>query len=165
MSLLPEFDNEMANTRKTLQRVPDDKFDWKPDEKSGTMGWLATHIANLPMWATVTLAQDSLDMNPPSGERFQLPKASNREELLALFDKNAADTRAAIESATDEQFLQPWSLLNGGQTIFTMPKVAVVRTFVMNHIIHHRGQLTVYFRLNGVPVPALYGPSADEGSF
>jgi uncharacterized damage-inducible protein DinB len=162
-ALLPEFDQEMANTRRTLERVPDDKFDWKPHEKSMLMGHLAIHIATMPGWAAHTIDGDSLDIAPPDGPPFEMPKVNSREELLELFDKNAATARAAIEGASDEHLLKPWSLLSGGQTILTLPRIAVIRTFVMNHGVHHRAQLGVYLRLNDVPVPAIFGPSADEG--
>lgn len=164
-SLLPEFETEMANTRKTLERVPDDKFDFKPHPKSGSMGWLAGHLANLPMWAAVTVQQDSLDVAPADGQKFQLPPTRNRKELLEVFDKNVAEARKAISSATDDQLMKPWSLLKTGQPIFTFPKAAVLRSFVLNHMIHHRAQMGVYLRLNDLPVPSIYGPSADEGSF
>lgn len=164
-SLLPEFDMEMANTRKTLERVPDGKFDWKPHTKSGSMGWLAGHLANLPLWAAMTLQQDSLDIAPAGGQPFQLPAPKNRKEVLEIFDQHVAAARQGITAATDEQLMKPWSLLKTGQTIMTMPKIAVLRSFVMNHIIHHRAQMGVYLRLNDVPVPSIYGPSADEGSF
>jgi uncharacterized damage-inducible protein DinB len=163
--LLPEFDNEMANTRKTLERVPDDKFGWKPHDKSFSMGHLASHIANLPDWVTHTIGKNSLDIAPTDGNKMKTPEAKSAKELLAIFDANAKAARKAIESAGDEEFVQPWSLLAGGKTIFTMPKRAVLRSFVMNHLIHHRAQLGVYLRLNDVPVPALYGPSADETAF
>lgn len=163
-SLLPEIDQEAANTRKTLERVPDDKFGWKPHEKSGTFGWMAGHLANLPGWGQMTLESDHLDVNPPDGQRMQLPKPENREAVLAVFDKALAGFRAAVEGASDAAMMQPWTLLSGGKTLWTMPKIAVIRGMVMNHIVHHRGQLTVYLRLNEIPVPALYGPSADEGS-
>lgn len=164
-SLLPEFDMEMANTRKTLERVPDGKFDWKPHAKSGTFSWLANHVSNLPNWATITVNTDSLDIAPKDGSTMSFTPATNAKELVAAFDKNAAEARAAIEGASNEQLMKNWSLLKGGETILTMPKVAVLRGFVMNHLIHHRGQLTVYLRLNDIPVPAIYGPSADEGQF
>jgi len=164
-SFLPEFDQEMANTRKTLERVPDGKFGWKPHDKSGTMGWLAAHVATLPGWIPITFGQDSLDVNPPGGPSFQLPKIENRAGLLAIFDKNVSEARKTLVAASDEQMMKPWTLLSGGNTIFTIPKVGVLRSFVLNHLIHHRAQLTVYLRLNDVPVPALYGPSADEGGF
>jgi uncharacterized damage-inducible protein DinB len=157
-ALLPEFDHEMANTRKTLERVPEGKFDWKPHEKSSSMGWLATHLATIPSWTVATLQKDSFDVGDPQAHPVPPTK-----DVLELFDKNVADARAALTSTKDEQFLQPWSLINKGRTIFTMPKVAVLRTFVMNHLIHHRAQLGVYLRLNDIPVPSIYGPSADEG--
>jgi uncharacterized damage-inducible protein DinB len=128
------------------------------------MGGLATHLANLPSWAVLTLSQDSFDMAPPGGEPWKNPLASSRQELLEMFDKNIADARAAIAGASDERMFSPWSLLSGGNTLMTLPKIAVLRSFVMNHIIHHRAQLGVYLRLNDVPVPSIYGPSADEGA-
>lgn len=162
-SLLPEFDQEAANTRRALERVPDDKFDWKPHPKSWSMGALASHVANLSHWAVMTLQTDSLDLNPPGGgEPPRLPVAASRQELLGMFDRNTAAAREAIAGASDARWMESWTLLNGGHALFSMPKVAVMRTFVMNHLVHHRGQLTVYLRLNDVPVPALYGPSADE---
>ena len=162
-NLLPEFDHEMANTRKTLERVPEDKFGWKPHEKSGTMGWLATHLATLPSWVTSTIDNDSLDIAPPGGPAFQIPPANSRKQILATFDQNVARARAGLAGARDDQLLKPWTLLAGGRTIFTLPRIAVLRSFVMNHSIHHRAQLGVYLRLNNIPVPATYGPSADEG--
>lgn len=164
-ALLPEFDHEMANTRKSLERVPDGKLGWKPHDKSGTMGWLVSHLANLPQWACHALEKDSLDVAPVDGPRPQTPQAQSQQELLGIFDKNVAAARAAICKASDAELKKPWSLLMGGKTIFTLPKVAVLRSFVMNHTIHHRAQLGVYLRLNGVPVPAIYGPSADEKTF
>jgi uncharacterized damage-inducible protein DinB len=161
-ALLPEFDHEMAGTRKTLERVPEEKFDWKPHDKSMSMGGLATHLANIPTWAVRALKQDSFDLAPQGGPPLRLPPASSRGEVLDAFDKNVAEARAAIAEATDEELLKKWSLLSGGQTVMTLPRVAVLRSFVMNHSIHHRGQLSVYLRLNDVPVPGLYGPSADE---
>jgi uncharacterized damage-inducible protein DinB len=164
-SLLPEFDNEMANTRKTLERVPDDKFDWKPHEKSTSLGALATHISNLPAWTVYAIELDQLDLQPVGEEPLRAAPVASRDEALAAFDKNIAAARAALEGATDERLLGPWSLLKGGVTILTIPRVAVLRSFVMNHVIHHRAQLGVYLRLNDVPVPSIYGPSADEGQF
>jgi len=159
-SLLPEFDNEMATTRRTLERVPEDKFGWAPHQKSMTLGQLASHIAHTPGWATVAITRDSFDI----ATEYQPFAAGSRAELLAEFDRNAASARAAIAGASDEALMQPWSLTNTGNIVMTMPKIAVVRTFMMNHGIHHRGQLSVYLRLNDVPVPSIYGPSADEGS-
>lgn len=163
--LLPEFDNEMANTRKALERVPDDRFAWKPHDKSFALGALATHVANIPHWAAMTFQTTELDLAPPGAEPMPPAKADNRAEVLALFEKSVAEARAALQAASDAQFMEPWSLLLGGRTIFTMPRYAVYRGMVMNHLVHHRAQLTVYYRLNDVPVPSLYGPSADEQNF
>jgi len=162
-SLLPEFDQEMANTRKALERVPDEKLDWKPHEKSMSMGGLATHLANLPIWTVFTINQDSLDLEPPGGGSSRVEEKRSRREILEDFDKNVTAARDAVAGASDEELLKPWSLLKGGVTLMTLPKIVVLRSFVMNHVIHHRGQFTVYLRLNDVPVPSIYGPSADEG--
>lgn len=162
-SLLPEFDQEMANTRKTLERVPEDKFEWKPDPKSMSMGRLAQHIAEMPSWGSSTMVADNLDLDPEGKGFTPRPLPKTRQEVLEMFDKNVKEARAAIEKASDADFMKPWSLLMNKKVLMTMPRTAVLRSFVMNHIIHHRAQMTVYFRLNGVPVPALYGPSADEG--
>jgi uncharacterized damage-inducible protein DinB len=161
-SILPEFDQEMANTRKVLERVPEDRLDWQPHPKSHTIGWNANHLAELPGWAVMTLRASSLDMNPPGGEPYRSPKLVTRQEIVGHFDKHVAAARAALAAAKDEEMTRPWSLLNAGETLFTMPKAAVIRTFVLNHIIHHRAILCVYLRLNDVPVPGLYGPSGDE---
>jgi uncharacterized damage-inducible protein DinB len=162
-SLLPEFDMEMAKTRKTLERIPDDKLDYKPHEKSMTMRRLVGHLAELTGWLSVTIDQDSIDVAPVDGPKYQPLQAVSRQQALDEFDKHVAIARAALERATDEDLMKPWSLLSGGKTMFTMPKIAVIRGFVMNHTIHHRAQLGVYLRLNDIPVPSIYGPSADEG--
>jgi len=159
-TLLPEFDHEMANTRTVLERVPDDKLTWKPHPKSWDMGHLAQHLANLTSWGADTMKTDSIDYTdyqPP-------PPLQSRAEILELFDKGVASAREALASAGNEAYQQNWSLTAGGKTFFTMPRIAVLRSFVMNHAIHHRAQLCVYLRLDDIPVPALYGPSADEGS-
>jgi uncharacterized damage-inducible protein DinB len=159
-SILPEFDHEMANTRKSLERVPDGKLSFKPHPKSMTLGGLATHLATINQWTEAILSTDSFDVStaPPN------PEFNSTTEALAAFDTNTAAARKAIAGATDGQLMKPWSLLSKGQTIFTLPKVAVLRSFILNHAIHHRGQLGVYLRLNDVPVPSIYGPSADEGN-
>lgn len=161
--LLPEFDQEMAGVRKTLERVPENKPDFKPHEKSMTMARLAGHLAELPGWATVTLKQDELDMAPPGQPPMQPYVMTTRAKLLEEFDTKVAEARKAIENTTDQEFMKPWTLLRGGQKLLTVPKIGVMRSFVMNHVIHHRAQLGVYLRLNNVPVPSIYGPSADEG--
>lgn len=163
-SLLPEFDQEMAGTRKTLERVPEDKLDWRPHEKSTTMAGLATHIANMLNWATLTLTQDSFDFQPEGSEPYREEAVKSRAELLEKFDKALASARAALAETSDEAMMKNWSLLKGGNAVFTMPRIACLRGMIFNHIIHHRAQLCVYFRMNDVPVPALYGPSADEGT-
>jgi len=153
----------MQNTRKTLERVPDDKWNWKPHEKSGTLGWLAGHVATLPGWATMTISTEEFDYAPVNGKSsYQQPKTENCRDLLAAFDKESAGARAALASVSDQEILKTWKLLAGGQEIFAMPRVAVLRGVVMNHLIHHRAQLGVYFRLLNIAVPGVYGPSADE---
>jgi uncharacterized damage-inducible protein DinB len=160
-SLLPEYDQEMANVRKSLERIPEGKLDWKPHEKSWPFVGLATHIANMPGWTVMTIEQESFDM-APGGEQIREEPVTSVQHALEMFDRNTAAARAAVAGATDEQLLAPWSLLAGGQPIFTMPRVAVVRLMIMNHMIHHRAQLGMYLRLNDIPVPSIYGPSADE---
>ena len=160
-TLLPEFDREMTTTRTVLERVPEDRFDWKPHVKSFSLGALATHVATLPTWGTETLARSEIDIGGP-----QTPvPMSSRTELLAAFDRNAAAARAALAGKTDAELAAMWSLKRNGKTVFSMPKNAVLRAFVLSHLIHHRGQLTVYLRLLDVPVPSIYGPSADEPAF
>jgi len=161
-AFLAEFDQEFANTRKTLERVPEDKWDWKPHTKSGTMGWLVNHVAMMPGWAASMFSTDNFDV-APGGKQVAMPNGKNRQEILAIFDDGAKQARAGLASCTDEQLMKRWSLLQNGQPIFSMPRAAVLRGMIMNHLIHHRAQLCVYYRLNDVPVPGLYGPSADEG--
>ncbi|MGZ4842461.1 MAG: DinB family protein [Candidatus Angelobacter sp.] len=159
-AILPEFDHEMANTRRSLERVPEDKLSFKPHTKSMTMGALATHLATINQWAEAIVGLDSFDVStaPPTTE------LKSRAEVLAAFDKNTATARKAIADSTDAHLLKPWTLKAGSNTVFTLPRVAVVRSFLLNHSIHHRAQLGVYLRLNDVAVPSIYGPSADEGN-
>jgi len=159
--LLPEFDQEMAGVRKTLERVPEDKFDWKPHPKSLSMSVLAGHIANLPSWGTLTVNQGEFDTTP-GGKPMPGPPPAGTAELVATFDRTCAEARAAIAGASDAELMKPWTLLSNGTKLFSLPKVAVLRSFVLNHLIHHRAQLGVYLRINDVAVPSLYGPSADE---
>jgi uncharacterized damage-inducible protein DinB len=161
-AILPEFDQEMAGTRKTLERIPNDKLDWKAHPKSNTIGWVGSHLAEIPGWAEGTLTQDAWDLAPKDGEPYRTPKLPSREQMLDAFDTNVAAARAAIQSTSDAEFMEPWSLLMGGEALFTMPRIAVIRSFVLNHNIHHRAWLCSYLRLNDIPVPALYGPSGDE---
>ncbi len=159
-SILPEFEQEMASTRKVLERIPDDKLDWKAHPKSNTIGWNANHIAEMPGWVDGTINRDAWDIAPSSGEPYQSPKLSSTREILEHFDQNVASAKKAIASASDEAMTKNWSLLKGGQAMITMPRAGVIRTFVINHIIHHRAILSVYLRLN--EVPGMYGPSGDE---
>ncbi|MGH9728332.1 MAG: DinB family protein [Candidatus Acidiferrales bacterium] len=164
--ILPEFDHEMQNTRKTLERVPEGKAEFKPHEKSMALDRLAGHVAELPGFATVIISRDSLEAQPADPSQRRVPlKMTSRKQLLEEFDKNAAAGRAAIAGVSDEELMKPWSLLVNGKALVTQPKVAVLRAFMMNHLIHHRAQLGVYLRLNDVPVPSIYGPSADEQVF
>lgn len=161
-SILPELDHEMATTRKLLERVPGDKKDWQPHPKSMSLGRLAQHLATIPHWAVVTVKDTELHMNPPGGPAYTPPEFQSTEAALATFDQNVREAREAIAAAEDKDWMVHWTLRNAGQAIFTLPRVAVLRSFVTNHMIHHRGQLSVYLRLNDVPVPSIYGPSADE---
>lgn len=155
--LLPEFDQEMANTRAILECVPEEKFAWKPHEKSMTMGRLASHIGELPQWAAYTINQDQLELTPAT-KPFN---AATKQELMDTFSANISSARAAIAGANDEHLSKTWTLIYGGKTVLAMPRAAILRTMVMSHLIHHRGQLGVYLRLNDIPIPGMYGPSAD----
>lgn len=162
--LLPEFDHEMALVRKTLERIPDGKLGWKPHEKSMSFGHLAGHLAELPSWLVETIHKDSLDFAPVDGPSYTPPVIATTADALAMLDKYVKTGREALVTATDATLLGNWSLLMAGQIIFTMPRIAVLRTWVLNHAIHHRGQMSVYLRMNDIPVPSIYGPSADEGN-
>ena len=161
-SLLPELDQEFKNTKKILERVPDDKFDWSPHDKSFSLGGLVSHTAALPMWATTTLNEDSFNIAPADGEMPQTPQATNSAEAVKMFEASAAQAREALAAMSDEDLHKPWSLMAGDETMWTQPRIAVFRSMIMNHLIHHRAQLGVYLRLLDQPVPAVYGPSADE---
>jgi len=164
-SLLPEFDMEMANTRRMLERVPDSLLDWRPHDKSGTMRWTVSHLATLPGWLPGILAGDSMDIAPAGGESYKSPSFESTAAAVAAFDEGVAAARAALSEADDANMMGTWSLLKAGEVMFSMPRVAVLRGFVLSHSIHHRAQLGVYLRLKDVPLPATYGPSADEGAF
>jgi uncharacterized damage-inducible protein DinB len=156
--LLPEFDQEMANTRKMLERVPDGKFDYRPHERSMTLGRLAAHLAEVPSYATGTLRMERMDF---TGQEKPFSPVT-RQELLDAFDKHVVEARGLLATASDEELAKIWTLTYKGQQIFSMPRAAVLRTMVMSHLIHHRAQLGVYLRLNNVEIPGMYGPSADE---
>jgi uncharacterized damage-inducible protein DinB len=160
--MLPEFDQEMAKTRTVLERCPEEKYGWKPHVKSWDMISLASHIANMTGWAVYALTSDSFDIAPVGAARYKEEPAKSKKELLARFDKGVAGARAALAATSDADLMKTWSLLQGGKAIFSMPRVAVLRMMILSHCIHHRGQLSVYLRLNDLPVPSIYGPSADE---
>lgn len=158
-SLLSEFDQEMASTRRLLERVPGEKSEWKPHPKSFALGHLAQLVSWMPGWITNTLRETSLDLSAGAGYSFE-----TTETLLTGFDKNVREARAALAASKDADYAVPWSLKRGEQVLFTAPRGTVVRTHI-SHLSHHRGQLTVYLRLLDVPIPSIYGPTADERSF
>jgi len=160
--LRPEFDAEMVATRTSLERVPGDRFDWSPHEKSTTLGRLATHVSELPGWVTQTLLKTELDIAPAEQGPPVWAVLPSVQAILEQFDRNANEARAAIDAATEASLQVPWTLKFAGNTLFTMPRWMVYRRMVLNHLVHHRAQLGVYLRLCGAAVPALYGPSADE---
>ena len=159
--LLPEVEQEMATTRRVLERVPDDKLAWKPHDRSWSMGDLASHIVNSIKWTGLTMNQTEFDLGSVAPEAMN-PTAKSRAELLSWFDANVAAARQAL-GKSDADYFVPWTLKQGAQQYFTMPRYNCIRSFLLNHIVHHRAQLGVYLRLNDIPVPAMYGPSADEG--
>ena len=158
-SMLEEFDREMATTRRVLERVPTDKGTWKPHEKSFAIGHLAQLVAGMPGWITMTIRSPELNLKSGPGYSFQ-----PTETLLAQFDKNVGEARAELAKVPDAAFDEPWSLKMGDRVLSTEPRGVVLRTHI-NHLVHHRGQLTVYLRLLDVPVPSIYGPTADERVF
>ena len=161
-TILPDFDREMANTRKVLERVPEDKLDWQIHPKSHTIGWNANHLAEIAGWVEGALTAPSWDIAPIGGEPYQAPKLTSRQGILDLFDRNVAAARKAIAVVQDDQMTQPWSLLNAGTPFFTLSRATMLRSFVLNHLIHHRAILCVYLRLNNIPIPGMYDPSGDE---
>jgi uncharacterized damage-inducible protein DinB len=162
-SFIPEFDHEMESTRKMLERLPEDKLEFKPDPKSMALGRLAGHVTEMIGWGSMTLSSESLDIAPGGKQAFEALVAKSRDQLLGEFDKNVKDLRAALEGASDADMMKNWQLLANGQVMLSLPRAGVIRSMILNHIIHHRAQLSVYYRLTGVPVPGMYGPSADEG--
>jgi uncharacterized damage-inducible protein DinB len=158
-ALLKEFEMESAKTRKMLERVPDGKYDWKPHEKSFTLGALASHIAELPVWVDATLNMDELDF---SKFDYKPAIANNNEEILKIFDDNVSKAKEVLKNVSDETLMSDWTMRNGEQVYFTAPKIGVLRDFVLNHTIHHRSQLGLYLRLNDIAVPMMFGPTADE---
>ena len=157
-TFLPEFDHEFAETRRSLERVPEDKFDWKPHEKSWSLHDLAAHVAEVPKWVGPTLTMDTFDLDAP----YERVVPGTKDEILAQFDDSVAAARAIIAETSAETLMETWKMLKGGKVELEMPKGAVLRSFIFNHNVHHRAQLGVYPRMLDVPVPGHYGPSADE---
>lgn len=160
--ILPEFELEMASTRKVLERVPNDKLEWKAHPKSNSVGWVMSHLVEIPGWVEATLTGDTWDIAPKGGEPYKTPMLKSHEEALKLFDANVETAKKMIAATSDADFEKNWSLLMGGETIISMPKLGVIRTWVLNHTIHHRAFLLSYLRLLDIPLPGMYGPSGDE---
>jgi uncharacterized damage-inducible protein DinB len=158
-AFVAEMEHEAQVSRACLERIPSDKFEWKPHEKSMAFGQLASHVAEMFGWTPSTLGSSELDFAKMDYKPF-VPETT--DHLLEYFDSNVREAIDTLRHTSDEQFMEDWTMRNGEQIFFTMPKVAVMRSFVLNHIVHHRGQLSVYLRLNDIPVPSIYGPSADE---
>lgn len=161
--LLSEFDEEFATTRKFLERVPDDKLTWKPHEKSMELGRLAWHLADFPEWCRDTVKKDGLKLTEADGAQMMHAwKDKKRADMLDRFDRDLSEARAALASATDAALADHWKMEWNGQVVVDSPRDQVLRKWVLSHLIHHRAQLGVYLRLNDIPVPGAYGPSADE---
>jgi uncharacterized damage-inducible protein DinB len=162
--LLAELDREAVGNRKTLQQVPEGKNDWKPHEKSMSLGNLATIVATIPSWLDMVVNMDELDINPPGGPRFRPPEWKKRSDLLEQFEASLKKGREVLQKTSDDRLLNTtWRMLSAGKVMSEQPRYVAIRDGVLNHMAHHRGQLTVYLRLNQEKVPAIYGPSADEG--
>jgi uncharacterized damage-inducible protein DinB len=159
--MLPEFDHETATTRLLLERVPEARAAFRPHAKSMSLGELAMHVSTLPGWAPIALKATEFETNPPGGEPYVPPAFESTAKMLAAYDESVQASRAMLAAATDGELMVPWALKTGGKTVFTLPRVAVFRSFIMNHAIHHRGQLSVYLRMCDVPLPSIYGPTAD----
>jgi uncharacterized damage-inducible protein DinB len=160
---LGDLDHELVNTRRVLERLPEGQFAWKPHEKSMSLGRLASHVVHLVEWQTMTLQTQELDLGGAPPPRTEEP--ASREALLSTFDANVAALKDALSKATEPDLRQVWTLRMGEKVLLRLPRLAVLRTMCLSHMINHRGQLCVYLRLLGVPVPAIYGPSADEPGF
>jgi uncharacterized damage-inducible protein DinB len=160
--ILPEFEHEMATTRKMLERLPEDKLSWKAHPKSNTIGWNACHLAEIPGWGSNILTEPFFDMNPTGNNPYKTPELKSRKEILAMFDANVAATKKTISNVKDSAVMETWQFKEHGVVLLEMPRAVAFRTWVLSHTSHHRAILSVYYRLNNVPVPAMYGPSADE---
>jgi len=160
-TITPDFDREIANTRKVLEQVPEDKLDWQPHPSSKTIGWNANHLAEILGWVEGVLTTPSWDIAPVGGEPYQSPSLTSRQRILDLFDRNVAAARKAIAAVQDDQMAQSWALLKAGTPFFTLSRVTMLRRFVLNHLIHHRAILSVYLRMNSISVPGMYDPSGE----
>jgi uncharacterized damage-inducible protein DinB len=162
--LLAELDREVERSRRALEQVPEGKYDWKPHDKSMIFGYLANMVATIPTWLTMEIKQDELDVAPADGSKMEQKRMDTSDELLKALDKAAADARSALQKTTDDHLLASWRLLARGQVVLESPRYVMIQDTI-NHWTHHRGQMTVYLRLMGAKVPALYGPSADDNQF
>lgn len=162
---LGELERESNGTRRTLERVPEGRNHWKPHEKSMELGYLAGLVASMPGWIPMMVNKDAMDITSPEGAKYKPQAWTSSKDLARLLDQSLAEARAALKDATDEHLIKPWKFVVGGHVVSETPRYIAIRDSVLNHMAHHRGQLTVYLRLCGAPVPAVYGPSADEGGF
>jgi uncharacterized damage-inducible protein DinB len=160
-ALLPEFDHEMGTTRRLLERMPEADFSWKPHEKSMSLGHLAGHIVNIPHWCGAIFNFTVFDVTM-AGEDARPRAPESVAALLAEFDRKVLEARASLAARSDAEMMVPWTFKKGDHEVFTMPRASVVRSFILNHLIHHRGQFSVYLRMRNVPLPSIYGPTADE---
>ena len=156
-AFVPEFEHEIAGTRRILELVPDHLLDWKAHDTLNSIGWLASHLADTLSWVPLTVNETSFDVAPIGGEPHRTPVLGSRDEILASFDKNLAAAKASVTTVSDEQLLEPWTLLQGGETLFCMPRIAVMKSFFVNHIVHHRAFLIAYLRMNDIECPQMYG--------
>ncbi len=162
--LLPDFDHEMAVTRTLMERAPESRLQWTPHPRSWTLAELCVHLAQLPLWGVMVIRQTAFDLHPVDGTPLPRPRFESHAATLRTFDEHVAQARHEINGAADEVLLARWTLQDAGRTVFTMPRLSVIRSFVLSHMIHHRGQLSVYLRLCDVPLPAIYGPTADSAT-
>jgi uncharacterized damage-inducible protein DinB len=160
--LLPEFDHETAVTRLLMERAPESRLLWAPHQKSWTLGDLCLHLATVPSWTALVMHHVAFDMNPAGDPPRPRHQFESHPQTLRLFDKHTAEARQALAGASDPEFLARWTLRDAERTVFTMPRISVIRSFVLSHMIHHRGQLSLYLRLCDVQLPPIYGPTADS---